>query len=145
VLDGRLMLVTEYLARGDLWHALQRLPADGGPGIFAWHRWGRRIALDIARGLCFLHSLGIVHFDLKSHNILLAADGTAKIADVGLARLLNQARARARALPAASSTRPAPQAALREPTCSCAAHLWRAHCQAWHSRPAVRRARLASG
>ncbi|KAK9839800.1 hypothetical protein WJX81_002595 [Elliptochloris bilobata] len=88
--DGRLMLVTEYLARGDLWHALQRLPAEGGPGIFAWNRWGRRIALDIARGLCFLHGLGIVHFDLKSHNILLAADGTAKIADVGLARLLNQ-------------------------------------------------------
>ena len=26
----------------------------------------------------------------KSHNILLASDGTAKIADVGLARILNQ-------------------------------------------------------
>lgn len=58
------MLVTEYLARGDLWHALQRLHPEGGAGIFAWNRWGRRIALDIARGLCFLHGLGIVHFDL---------------------------------------------------------------------------------
>ncbi len=125
------MLVTEYLARGDLWHALQRLPADGGPGIFAWHRWGRRIALDIARGLCFLHGLGIVHFDLKSHNILLAADGTAKIADVGLSRLLNQARARARRLPplpprpAPTRKRPCPSLPTARATYS-----WRAHCRA---------------
>ena len=49
----------------------------------------RRIALDVARGLHFLHSKKIVHFDLKSANILLARDFTAKIADVGLARILH--------------------------------------------------------
>jgi serine/threonine protein kinase len=31
-------------------------------------------------------------FDLKSHNVLLTRDGTAKIADVGLAKVLTQAR-----------------------------------------------------
>ena len=51
---------------------------------------GRRIALDVARGLHFLHSNKIVHFDLKSANILLARDNTAKIADVGLAKILHQ-------------------------------------------------------
>jgi serine/threonine protein kinase len=51
-------------------------------------KWGHRIALDIARGVCYLHDRHIVHFDLKSNNILLARDGTAKIADVGLARVL---------------------------------------------------------
>jgi serine/threonine protein kinase len=30
-----------------------------------------QIALDVARGLVFLHSRRIVHFDLKSPNILL--------------------------------------------------------------------------
>lgn len=29
-------------------------------------------------------------FDLKSHNVLLTRDGTAKIADVGLAKVLTQ-------------------------------------------------------
>ena len=47
---------------------------------------GRKIALDVARGLVHLHSREIVHMDLKSPNILLGKDLTAKIADVGLAR-----------------------------------------------------------
>ena len=51
---------------------------------------GRRIALDAARGLHFLHSNKIVHFDLKSANILLARDNTAKIADVGLAKIMHR-------------------------------------------------------
>ena len=51
---------------------------------------GRRIALDIARGLHFLHSKKIVHFDLKSANVLLSRDFTAKIADVGLAKIMQQ-------------------------------------------------------
>lgn len=37
------------------------------------------MALDIARGLHFLHNIKIVHMDLKSPNILLAQDYTAKI------------------------------------------------------------------
>ena len=49
---------------------------------------GRRIALDVARGLHFLHARSVVHFDLKSANILLARDFTAKIADVGLAKIM---------------------------------------------------------
>ena len=46
---------------------------------------GAAVALDVARGLHFLHSRQIMHLDLKSPNILLAADGMAKIANVGLA------------------------------------------------------------
>lgn len=48
---------------------------------------GAGIALDIAKGLHFLHSHHVMHLDLKSPNILLALDGTAKIADVGLSRM----------------------------------------------------------
>lgn len=50
---------------------------------------GKRIAVDIAEGLAYLHANSVLHLDLKSPNILLMSDYTAKIADVGLARVLS--------------------------------------------------------
>ena len=49
---------------------------------------GKNVALDIATGLFYLHSRAICHLDIKSPNILLTKDYTAKIADVGIARIL---------------------------------------------------------
>ncbi len=53
-------------------------------------------ALDIAkatcRGLEFAHSMGIVHRDLKPGNVMLTADGTAKIGDFGLAVAIDRSR-----------------------------------------------------
>lgn len=49
---------------------------------------GRGIALDVARGLAYLHSNSVLHLDIKSPNILLTHNYTAKVADVGLARVL---------------------------------------------------------
>lgn len=46
-------------------------------------RRGQGIALDIAKGLFSLHSRRIVHFDVKTPNVLLTQEYVAKIADVG--------------------------------------------------------------
>ncbi|AQK96954.1 Serine/threonine-protein kinase STY8 [Zea mays] len=46
-----------------------------------------QIALDIARGLCYLHSEKIVHRDVKTENMLLDKTRTVKIADFGVARV----------------------------------------------------------
>lgn len=49
----------------------------------------RQIGRDVAAGLTPAHNLGVVHLDVKPANILLAADGTAKITDFGIARRLD--------------------------------------------------------
>ncbi|MEO0190910.1 MAG: serine/threonine-protein kinase, partial [candidate division WOR-3 bacterium] len=46
-------------------------------------------ALQICRGLEYAHSKSIIHRDLKPHNILVSKDNVVKIADFGLARLLD--------------------------------------------------------
>lgn len=58
---------------------------DGVCGCRGW-----QVALHIARGLHHMHSRKVMHLDLKSANILLARDGTAKVADVGLAKILTR-------------------------------------------------------
>lgn len=43
-----------------------------------------------ARGLHYAHGQGVIHGDVKPANMLLSADGTVKITDLGLARMLNE-------------------------------------------------------
>eukprot|EP00884_Botryococcus_braunii_P000235 jgi/Botrbrau1/10211/Bobra.0362s0001.1 len=78
-------LVMEYMSGGNLYRSLR------SSDTCQWYNRGAKIALDIARGMAFLHCHGILHSDLKSPNILLTRCGVcAKIADVGLARLLQE-------------------------------------------------------
>ncbi|KAF7022935.1 hypothetical protein CFC21_035564 [Triticum aestivum] len=46
-----------------------------------------QLALDLARGLSYLHSEKIVHRDVKTENMLLDKTRTVKIADFGVARV----------------------------------------------------------
>jgi len=79
-----LMIVTELMEGGDLRAALDSIDSP----MLHWSSLGRQIALDIVRGLCFLHANNVIHRDLKSKNVLLTADwATAKIADVGAAAI----------------------------------------------------------
>ncbi|KAI0507740.1 hypothetical protein KFK09_013868 [Dendrobium nobile] len=80
------ILVYEYMNRGSL--------ADL---IFQSHEappsWKQRvsIAMDVARGLYYLHEgcdVAIIHGDIKPENVLIGDDGIAKIGDLGLAKHL---------------------------------------------------------
>ncbi|CAJ2634770.1 unnamed protein product [Trifolium pratense] len=79
------LLVYEYMSNGSLGKLLfgdQRRP-DWNERV--------RIALDIARGILYLHEecdAPIIHCDLKPQNILMDEFWTAKISDFGLAKLL---------------------------------------------------------
>jgi tRNA A-37 threonylcarbamoyl transferase component Bud32 len=52
-----------------------------------------RIARDVANGLAIAHARGIVHRDVKPGNILVDADGHARITDFGVARIASEAEA----------------------------------------------------
>ncbi|HME31934.1 MAG TPA: protein kinase [Terriglobales bacterium] len=52
------------------------------------------IAAQIADGLAKAHEIGIVHRDLKPENLMVSRDGTAKVLDFGLAKLLKLDHAR---------------------------------------------------
>ena len=79
--EGRQFIVFEYVAGETLKQLVTReapLPPD------------RALALvhQVARGLAFAHEHGIVHRDVKPHNVLLDEDGAAKVTDFGIARSL---------------------------------------------------------
>lgn len=72
---------------GDLRHALKGLGSRAAQ--LRWHNKGAHIALDVIKGLHFLHSHGVLHRDIKSGNVLLSGDfSQAKICDVGLAHIM---------------------------------------------------------
>ena len=63
--------------------SLARVLADGPLDLGRM----RRVGAEIADALAHAHDHGIVHRDVKPSNVLFAADGRARLADFGIARL----------------------------------------------------------
>ncbi|EHA8592152.1 putative receptor protein kinase ZmPK1 [Cocos nucifera] len=87
---SRRLLVSEFVENGSLAKVL-----FNGDGSASFLRWSERfkIALGVAKGLAYLHHEcleWVIHCDVKPENILLGQDFEPKIADFGLAKLLNR-------------------------------------------------------
>jgi serine/threonine protein kinase len=50
-----------------------------------------KVAVEICRGMDYLHKRKIAHRDLKAANLLMDETGTVKIADFGVARIMDTA------------------------------------------------------
>ncbi|CAA6672996.1 unnamed protein product [Spirodela intermedia] len=73
-------IITEYLSGGSLRAILHKLKNESLP-----LKKTIAIALDISRGMEYVHSQGVIHRDLKPENILFDEDSCVKIADFGIA------------------------------------------------------------
>ncbi|GMF17515.1 unnamed protein product [Phytophthora lilii] len=93
-----MLLLMEYMKRGDLQHVLQyhsdkaqqgESISDSVNGDFSWASHKAKIARDISCGLTYLHSLKpiVVHRDLKSKNVLVGDNYEAKLSDFGVSRM----------------------------------------------------------
>jgi serine/threonine protein kinase len=78
--DGCLYLILEHCPGGDLSGRLRQGPLSA--------RDAAGLVEALARGLHHAHQQGIVHGHLSPHHILWSADGSARIADLGLVPLL---------------------------------------------------------
>ncbi|MEM7080121.1 MAG: protein kinase [Pseudomonadota bacterium] len=83
--DSGAYQVYEFLPGGSLMLRLQR-------GIHVQALL--KVLKDIARALAAVHAQGIIHKDVKPENVLFRGDGTAVLADFGLAEVMDDTKSR---------------------------------------------------
>jgi len=80
VWEGRFFIAMELVKGRTLRRAIVSDGPLSQPGI-------DRLVEDLLSGLAHLHARGITHRDVKTSNVMITDDGTAKLADFGLARI----------------------------------------------------------
>lgn len=78
--DGKPFLVMEYCEGETLSQRMRRRPLDANEFV--------SIARQLAAGVAAAHDNGVVHRDIKAANVMVEPNGTAKILDFGLAKLI---------------------------------------------------------
>ncbi|HUZ44441.1 MAG TPA: protein kinase [Acidimicrobiales bacterium] len=82
--DGRPYIVMELVEGGNLAERAARLPLTTAEAV--------GLMQGVLSGLGAAHEAGLLHRDIKPGNILLARDGSAKVADFGIAKALTESQ-----------------------------------------------------
>ncbi|XP_042388161.1 serine/threonine-protein kinase STY46-like isoform X1 [Zingiber officinale] len=76
-----LCIVTEFMSRGSVYDYLHK-----HKGLFKLPTL-LRVAIDVSKGMNYLHQNNIIHRDLKAANLLMDENEIVKVADFGVARV----------------------------------------------------------
>ncbi|OMO83444.1 hypothetical protein COLO4_22506 [Corchorus olitorius] len=79
-----LCIVTEFMARGSIYDYLHKQR-----GVFKLPSL-LKVAIDVSKGMNYLHQNNIIHRDLKTANLLMDENQIVKVADFGVARVQTQ-------------------------------------------------------
>ncbi|KAL8038943.1 hypothetical protein ABFX02_10G003200 [Erythranthe guttata] len=79
------LLINEYISGGSLHKHLHEVEYSGS--LLTW-RQRFKIIVCTAKGLAHLHRLNLIHYNIKSSNVMIEVSGEAKVGDFGLAKLL---------------------------------------------------------
>ncbi|CAN4083503.1 unnamed protein product [Withania somnifera] len=79
-----LCIVTEFMTRGSIYNFLHKQRgAFKLPTLL-------KVAIDVSKGMSYLHQNNIIHRDLKTANLLMDEHGVVKVGDFGVARVQAQ-------------------------------------------------------
>lgn len=84
--DGTHFITMEYVTGTSLTQLIQRQGKLPVPGTLS-------VARQLCRALQVAHEAGIIHRDIKPHNLMLQPDGVLKVMDFGVARLVRRTTA----------------------------------------------------
>ncbi|KAJ4803949.1 ACT-like protein tyrosine kinase family protein [Rhynchospora pubera] len=79
-----LCIVTEFMAGGSVYDYLHKQKGVFKPPALL------RVAIDVSKGMNYLHQNNIIHRDLKTANLLMDENEVVKVADFGVARVKAQ-------------------------------------------------------
>ncbi|XP_030485929.2 serine/threonine-protein kinase STY8 [Cannabis sativa] len=79
-----LCIVTEFMSKGSLYDFLHKQKAEFKLPFLL------KVAMDISKGMNYLHQNNIIHRDLKTANLLMDENEVVKVADFGVARVQAQ-------------------------------------------------------
>ncbi|MBA0741884.1 hypothetical protein Gogos_015005, partial [Gossypium gossypioides] len=84
VFDSGICASSEFMARGSIYDYLHKQR-----GVFKLPSL-LKVALDVSKGMNYLHQNNIIHRDLKTANLLMDENQVVKVADFGVARVQSQ-------------------------------------------------------
>ena len=91
VADDAIWIIMDFCAGGSVSDLLERFGQTLIEGEIA------AVCGESLKGLAYLHSIGIIHRDIKAANLLLMSDGTVKLADFGVSTQLTTMTQKAKA------------------------------------------------
>lgn len=83
--DTEICIVMEFCAHNDLCGFIKRQ----GKRPLA-ENWVWKVFIQIALGIQYMHAKDVIHRDIKSLNIFLTKDNSARVGDVGASRRLDK-------------------------------------------------------